>query len=152
VDFVHSAHPTATPLNDAGVSHLEVLRDSLQDRLIAAFMCSVARLTANSSNVKVILTATVCIHTLQQTGEATVVFPQKNPETLMLAINHAYRVSIERTAVRGVLKKICRPITNRRLQLSNNNNHHHHLLLHHKGSTRYIYVHTQKYTVKKYGV
>jgi len=24
-----------------------------------------------------------------------------------------------------------------------------HLLLHHKGSTRYMYVHTQKYTVKK---
>jgi len=33
-----------------------------------------------------------------------------------------------------------------------NRHHHHHLLLHHKGSTRYIYVHTQKYTVKKYRV
>ena len=30
--------------------------------------------------------------------------------------------------------------------------HHHHLLLHHKGSTRYIYVHTQKNTVNKYRV
>ena len=32
------------------------------------------------------------------------------------------------------------------------NHHHHHLLLHHKGSTRYKYVYTQKYTVKKYRV
>jgi len=30
--------------------------------------------------------------------------------------------------------------------------HHHHLLLHHQGSTRYMYVHTQKYTAKKYRV
>ena len=30
--------------------------------------------------------------------------------------------------------------------------HHHHLLLHHKGSTWYIYVYTQKYTVKKYRI
>jgi len=27
-----------------------------------------------------------------------------------------------------------------------------HLLIHHKGSTRYMYVHTQKYTVQKYRI